>query len=77
MATHSSSLAWKILRTEEPGGLVYGVARVGHDSDRLRGARNTSKQLSAPLDLDVWRETEITVETLACSMAWGITDMSP
>ena len=28
MATHSSTLAWKILRTEEPGRLlVHGVAR--------------------------------------------------
>ena len=32
MATHSSILAWKILWTEEPGGLhtVHGVTRVGH-----------------------------------------------
>ena len=27
MATHSHILAWKILWTEEPGGLVYGVAK--------------------------------------------------
>ena len=32
MATHSSILAWKIPRTEEPGGLQYmGSQRVGHD----------------------------------------------
>ena len=32
MATHSSILAWRISRTEEPGGAtVRGVARVGHD----------------------------------------------
>ena len=31
MATHSSIFAWKILWTEEPGRLVYGVTRVGHD----------------------------------------------
>ena len=24
MATHSSILAWKVPRTEEPGGLVHG-----------------------------------------------------
>ena len=31
MATHSSSLAWKIPRTEEPGGLQsMGSKRVGH-----------------------------------------------
>ena len=32
MATHSSSLAWKIPWTEEPGGLQsMGSQRVGHD----------------------------------------------
>ena len=32
MATHSSALAWRIPRTEEPGGLQStGSQRVGHD----------------------------------------------
>ena len=32
MATHSSTLAWRIPRTEEPGGLQsMGSLRVGHD----------------------------------------------
>ena len=32
MATHFSVLAWRILRTEEPGGLPsMGSHRVGHD----------------------------------------------
>ena len=32
MATHSSTLAWKIPWTEEPGGLQsMGWQRVGHD----------------------------------------------
>ena len=32
MATHSSTLAWKIPRTEEPSGLPsMGSHRVGHD----------------------------------------------
>ena len=32
MATHSSILAWRILQTEEPGGLQsIGLQRVGHD----------------------------------------------
>ena len=32
MATHSSKLAWKIPRTENPGGLQsMGPQRVGHD----------------------------------------------
>ena len=32
MATHSSILAWRIPRTEEPGGLQFiGWHTVGHD----------------------------------------------
>ena len=32
MATHASILAWRIPRTEEPGGLqTIGSHRVGHD----------------------------------------------
>ena len=32
MATHSGILAWRILWTEEPGGLQFmGSQRVGHD----------------------------------------------
>ena len=32
MATHSTIFAWKIPRTEEPGGLQsIGLQRVGHD----------------------------------------------
>ena len=32
MATHSSTLAWRIPRMEEPGGLQsMGSLRVGHD----------------------------------------------
>ena len=32
MATHSSILAWRIPRTQEPGGLQsLGSQRVGHD----------------------------------------------
>ena len=32
MATHSSILAWKIPRTEEPGGLQFmGLQRVEHN----------------------------------------------
>ena len=32
MATHSSVLAWRILWTQEPGGLQStGLQRVGHD----------------------------------------------
>ena len=37
MATHSSMLAWRISRTEEPGGLQStGPPRVGHDLETER-----------------------------------------
>ena len=36
MATHSSTLAWKIPWTEEPGGVQsMGSQRVGHDQSDL------------------------------------------
>ena len=43
MATHSSILAWRIPRTEEPGGLQsIGLQRVGHNWSGL--ACSTSSQ---------------------------------
>ena len=34
MATHSKMLAWRIPKTEEPGGLQsMGWQRIGHDSN--------------------------------------------
>ena len=42
MATHSSILAWRIPRTEEPGGLQFiGLQRGGHDGSNL-ACRQTS-----------------------------------
>ena len=39
MAPHSSTLAWKIPWTEEPGGLQsMGLLRVGHDLSDLAAA---------------------------------------
>ena len=40
MATHSSVLAWRILGTGEPGGLLsfMGSHRVGHDLSDLAAA---------------------------------------
>ena len=36
MATHSSVLAWRILWTEEPGGLQStGLQKVGHNRSNL------------------------------------------
>ena len=46
MATHSSILAWKIPRTEEPGGLQsMGLQRVGHD--RVMKTRSQTSQVKA------------------------------
>ena len=39
MAAHSSVLAWEILQTEGPGGVVHGVTRVGHN-ERLSSSND-------------------------------------
>ena len=36
MATHSSTLAWRIPWTEEPGGLVHGVAKEVDTIQRIK-----------------------------------------
>ena len=50
MATHSSTLAWRIPRTEESGGLLsMGSQRVRHDeahSTLAPGWRRASRELS-------------------------------
>ena len=55
MATHSSILAWRIPRTEEPGGLQsMGSQRVGHDSvhTHTRGLENIQvANVTFPRDL--------------------------
>ena len=39
MASHSNILAWRIPRTEEPGGLLsIGLHRGGHDCSDLAAA---------------------------------------
>ena len=46
MATHSSTLAWKVLWTEEPGRLQsMGSQRVGHDWSDLTAAATSSRRL--------------------------------
>ena len=43
MATHSSMLAWRIPRTEEPGGLwSIGLQRVRHDQSILAYASKST-----------------------------------
>ena len=50
MEPHSSTLAWKIPWTEEPGGLQFmGSLRVGHDSSDLAAAAGLCLALSGEL----------------------------
>ena len=45
MATHSSALAWKILWTEEPGGLEsIGWQRVGHSWAHMPAGRSQEQR---------------------------------
>ena len=45
MATHSSTLAWEIPWTEEPGGLQsMGLQRVGEDLVTKQQQHNSSNQ---------------------------------
>ena len=47
MATHSSTVAWKIPWREEPGGLhvVHGITRVGLDLMTKQQQQQKSKNL--------------------------------
>ena len=56
MATHSSILAWRILWTEEPGGLLsIGSHRVGHDWSNLAYMRALEKEMVAHSSILAWR----------------------
>ena len=60
MATHSNSLAWRILWTEEPGGLRFtGSQRVGHDWSDL--ARRLSVTCVAALQAACGKESWLIV----------------
>ena len=51
MATHPSILAWRISRTEEPGGIytVHGVAKVANRTQRLNKNNPAYSSLPPPL----------------------------
>ena len=49
MATHSSTLVWRILWTEEPGGLVHGVAESDTSEHSQCGKRLLKDQHSLTL----------------------------
>ena len=60
--THSSILAWRIPRTEEPGGLQpTGSHRAGHDWTNLAGMRWSISLAQAPSQ--VWRTWKGTRQT--------------
>ena len=50
MAIHSSILAWRIQWTEEPGRLVHGVTRVGH---------NLATKPTPPIQLKFYKQVEV------------------
>ena len=54
MATHSSILAWRIPRTEEPGGLQFMGSKESDMTERLHSLiekRKTSKKKKNPQPL--------------------------
>ena len=56
MATHSSILAWRILWTEEPGGLLsMGSHRVGHDWSNLACMHALEKEMATHSSILAWR----------------------
>ena len=60
MATHSSTLAWKIPWTEEPGGLQsMGLQRVGHDWATSLSLSCLEKTLESPLDCKEFKSVNL------------------
>jgi len=56
MATHSSILAWRILWTEEPGGLLsMGSHRVRHDWSDLACMHALEKEMATHSSILAWR----------------------
>ena len=56
MATHSSFLAWRIPRTEEPGGLLsMGSHRIGHDWSDLACLHALKKEMATHSSVLAWR----------------------
>ena len=68
MATHSSTLAWKILWTEEPGGIsvfnrVYMIPRdLNHPKDVFtQNMKNISKHLTHVFGFYFWKQVHISL----------------
>ena len=59
MATHPNILAWRVLWTEEPGGLLsMGSHRVGHDRSDLACMHATEKAMATRSRVLAWRIPE-------------------
>ena len=69
MATHASILAWRIPRTEEPGGLQsMGSQRVGHDWSNLAAAE---RQTHMFLQIKFYWNDLFPTTLLFCSLRAG------
>ena len=73
MATHSSTLAWKIPWTKEPGGLPsMGSQRVGHDWSNLAAAAAAadsilkSRDITLPTKIHLVKAMVFTVVMYGC-----------
>ena len=56
MATHSTTLAWRSLWTEEPGALLsMGSHRVGHDCSDLACMHALEKEMATHSSIVAWR----------------------
>ena len=56
IAAHSNILAWRILWTEEPGGLLsIGSHRVGHDLNDLACVHALEKEMVTYSSVLAWR----------------------
>ena len=66
MSTHSSTIAWKILWTEEPGRLHYmGSQRVGYDQGISPSLSLIGRKVMINLD-SIFKSRDITLSTKVC-----------
>ena len=73
MAPHSSTLAWKIPWTEEPGGLLsMGSRRVGHDFTFTFHFHALKKEMATHSSVLAWR-IRGTGSLVGCRL-WGRTE---
>ena len=76
MATHSRILAWRILWTEEPGGLQsMGLQRFRQDwSDLARAHTRKNKRLEGEVG-DFVKWFKLCFENITLTPEWGLTEV--